>query len=192
MSVWWNNLSSFQQVMFIIAASATIIMLIMLILMLIGIGDNDVSDVDVDVDTEPIANIGGLKVFTLRGALAFLSIGGWLSFILDDSMKSIWALLLGILAGGVASFLQALFFRSIKNIEQDGSLNYKDAIGKVGTVYIRIPAKRSGVGKVNITLQERFIEIDAVTDDEADLKTGMAIKVIGTLNESTLIVEKEK
>lgn len=190
MVAWWEGLSSFQQVVFVFAASATLIMIILLILMLIGIGDSDVDDIDLDVTSEPLVNISGLKIFTLRGALAFLSIGGWVAFLLEPSLRPFWAIVLGIIAGSVAAFLMALAFKAAMKLESEGNLNYQNAIHKVGSVYIRIPANRAGKGKITITFQERFLEIDAVTDEKEDLKTGTEVEVVDLLNESTLIVKK--
>lgn len=187
--MWWDNLSTFQQVMFMFAVPATVILIIFLVLMLIGISD-DFDDVDFDIQPESLANIGGLKVFTLRGTLVFFSVGGWVAFILDDGMKAVWAGLLGIVAGAIGAFLMALALRAAMKLESVGNLDYHNAIGKNGSVYIRVPKKRSGKGKVNVTFQGRFMEMDAVTDDEEDIHSGLEIEVTGVLNESTVIVSK--
>jgi hypothetical protein len=75
-------------------------------------------------------------------------------------------------------------------LESEGNLSYINAVGKNGTVYIRVPAKRQGMGKVTLTFQERFVEVDAMTDDDSDLTTGMSITVISMENETTVIVTK--
>lgn len=191
MEAWWEGLSSFQQVVFVFASSATLIMIILLILMLIGIGDNDVDDVDFDVSSEPLANISGLKIFTFRGALTFFSIGGWVAFLLEPSLKPFWATVLGVVAGSVAAILMALAFKAAMKLESEGNLNYQNAINKIGSVYIRIPANRGGKGKITITIQERFLEVDAVTDEPEDLKTGSEVLVVDVLNETTLIVKRK-
>ncbi len=57
-----------------------------------------------------------------------------------------------------------------------------------GTVYLPIPAERSGEGKVQITIAGAVREFNALTEGEA-LKTGTPIKVTEVVNESTLVVE---
>lgn len=189
MNAWWESLSSYQQVLFAIAAAATLIMIIFLVLMLIGIGDDEIDDFDIDVD-EPVINFSGLKIFTLRGTLAFLSVGGWVAFLLEQPTGPVWATILGMIAGAIAAILMALAFRAAMKLEQEGNLDYKNAINKVGRVYLRIPAKRSGLGKVNITIQDRYVEVDAVTDEEEPISTGLEVVVVDIISESTLVVKK--
>lgn len=199
MEKWWEQLSGFQQTMFVIAVTATIILFIFLILMIIGIdhsvdgidgaGDVDVSGIDV-FNHEPMTDIGELRLVTFRGVLAFLGVGGWVAFILDDSMKAIFAGLIGLVCGSIAAFLLALFFKFITRLEREGNLDYRYAIGKSGVVYIKVPKNRNGKGKVNLTIQDRYIEADAVTDDGEDLRTNASVDVIGLADESTLIVKK--
>ena len=193
---WWVSLSPFQQVMFVLATAATVVMLVFLILMLIG-ADNDSfeADIETDVDTindEPLSSLGGLKLFTVRGVLAFISVGAWTAHGFGGIVQPLLASLFGIIAGAIASYLMALAFRASMKLESVGNLDYKNAIGKKGNVYIRVPANRQGTGKVTITFQERYVEIDAITDDTEDLSTGMIAEVIGMENETTLIVKKEK
>ena len=190
MDAWWDGLSAYQQFLFVIAGAATLVMIIFLILMIIGIGDDDINDVDFNVGEEPLVNFSGLKLFNLRCALVFFSIGGWVTFILEPSLKPFWSTVLGVISGSIAALLMALAFKAAMKLESEGNLDYKNAINKIGTVYIRIPAKRGGKGKITITMQNRFLEVDAVTDENEDLKTGNEVVVIDLLNESTLIVKK--
>ena len=214
MAEWWGSYSAFQQAMFIIASSATIIMIIFLILMLFGIHgdefdggadvssfDHDISGHDFDVhdasghgdsfNDEPLSAFSGLRLLTLRGALVFLSVGGWVALMMNASANIFWSILVGILSGALASVLLALAFKQAMKLESVGNVQYKNAVGKKGTVYIKIPANFSGKGKINLTLQERFIEVDAMTKEEVDLKPGTTVVVTGLENETTLIVKKD-
>lgn len=193
---WWVSLSPFQQVMFVLATAATVVMIVFLVLMLIGAdNDNFEADIEPDIDTindEPLSSLGGLKLFTVRGVLTFISIGAWTAYGFGSLVHPLLASFFGIIAGLIASYLMALAFRASMKLESVGNLDYKNAIGKKGNVYIRIPAKRQGSGKVTITFQERYVEIDAITDDESDLLTGSIVEVVALENETTLIVTKEK
>lgn len=198
--VWWNQLSGFQQVMFVIAVAATLIMVIFLVLMIFGMdnsGDFDgATEVDMDgmdsFNDVPLGQFSGLRVLTLRGALAFLSIGAWVAFLFDPSIGPIWSSLIGVILGSVAAFLLAWAFRASLKLESVGNLNYQYAIGKHGNVYLRVPKERSGKGKVTLTVQERYVEVDAITDDEEDIPVRALVEVIGIENETTLIVKREK
>lgn len=77
-------------------------------------------------------------------------------------------------------------------LQDNGNIDLGSAIGKVGTVYIPIPENMSGAGKVNLTVQERFIEIGAVTTAGRKLATGESIRVIATDETGLVVVEPLK
>ncbi len=196
--MWWNSLSDFQQISFVVAITATIIMLVFLILMLIGVGDGEFDggvDIDGDYDVdgfndEPLSGIGGLKVFTFRSFLVLLSIGGWVSFTFEPMVGPIWSTVIGVALGAIAAILVALVYKSMSKLESNGNLDYRYTIGKTATVYLRVPKEKNGVGKVTMTLQNRYLEIDAVTLEKQDLIVGKFVTVVGLENETTLIVKE--
>ena len=202
MQAWWNSLSSFQQIMFVVAATSTLVLLIFLILMLIGYngpdayaGDVDLPDFELDIDNindEPFSYISGLRLLSIRSILAFLSIGGWVAYVLDKSLATWLAGILGILSGAVAAFLVALAFKALYKLEDEGNIDYNNALGKTANVYLRIPPKRNGKGKVNVVVQGKYVEIDAVTDDEEHINTGSEVKIISLLDDTTVVVKRFK
>lgn len=197
MALWWSNLMALQQIAFILAVTATIIMLIFLILMMFGMDDSTFDggfqDADLEfLSDEPLTAITGLKIFTIRGALAFFSVGGWVVYIFAPVMHVLLVLGLGLLTGLLASYLQALAFKAAMNLESSGNLDYTRTIGKVATVYIRIPKARTGRGKVVLSLEDRFIEVDAITDDENDLLSKTMVDIIGLENDTTVVVSIKK
>jgi hypothetical protein len=48
-----------------------------------------------------------------------------------------------------------------------------------------------GSGKINITLQEQYLEITAVTDENEDLLKGLGVEVVDLQDESTVVVRKK-
>jgi len=200
MQNWWEALSSFQQVMFIIAVPATLILIIFLILMIIGIDGTDAFGGDLDMDVsgvdsindEPFSDISGLRILSVRGALTFFSIGPWMGFILDKYLDTWLAGVLALLSGGLAAYLLALAFKASLRLENEGNIDYNNAIGKIGVVYLRIPASREGKGKINVTVQERYVEIEAITDDDDVIATGSNVVVVDVLNINTVIVRRAK
>ena len=65
------------------------------------------------------------------------------------------------------------------------------SIGLQGEVYLPVPPERSGTGKVSITLQDRLVEADAITDETEKLPTGSRIRVVGLEGNNVLLVSKE-
>jgi len=194
--MWWESLSSFQQVMFVVAVSSTAVMLIFLILSLIGMdgadydGAGDAGGIDF-LNDEPLSGIAGLKIFTIRGVLVFLSLGAWAAYLLFGVMHIVFVILIAIVVGFIAAFLQALAFKSMMKLESVGNIDYKNAIGKTGTVYMRIPKSKTGRGKITVVLQERYAEVEAVTDETSDLMPKSLVEVVGLENSTTVIVKKK-
>lgn len=198
---WWNVLNLFQQIMVCIAAPATLLIIIQLILILIGFHtddsfetgdtDNNIGGMTTDViNNEGFFNIGGLKILTIRGVLAFLSVGGWLALALAYTLSPLMSSIIGILAGALISFLIAFAMHSAMKLQSSGNIDYTNAVSHTATVYIRIPPKRTGKGKINITIQERFTEIDAVSDDEDYIDTGLPVNVISLIDDNTVLVSR--
>ena len=73
-------------------------------------------------------------------------------------------------------------------LQHSGNVRIDNAIGNTGEVYIPIPASKSGSGKINIIIQDRFTEIDAVTSADRIIKTGEPVTVMGVESEGVLIV----
>lgn len=208
--MWWDSLSNLQQISFIIGTTATIIMIIFIVLMLIGMdggesfdGDVDLDmDVDVDIDDfdgssdidvynhDSFASISGLRILTIRGALAFFSIGGWTVFLFADNVSTALAIILGTVAGSIAAVLLAFVMKAILNLESSGNLDYRTAIGKTATVYIRVPKEANGKGKVIFNHQGKMVEVDAITKDKEDLLNKTEVKIIDLVDETTLVVKK--
>jgi membrane protein implicated in regulation of membrane protease activity len=195
--MWWDSMSALEQVLFVLASSSTAIMIIFLVMLLLGFDTDEfdgIGDPDVDFDginDDPFTGIAGLKILTLRNALVFLAIGSWVAFLLVESLGVWLGIILGLVAGMIAAFLQALAFRATLKLESAGNLDYSNAIGKKGTVYLRIPHSRSGKGKVSILVQERLTEIDAVTDEKEDILPKTSVEVVGLLDSATLIVKSK-
>lgn len=209
--MWWESLNNLQQVMFIIATVATALMIILIIMMLIGMEGGEAYDGDIsgDVDAadihggdfhdggdvfnhESFFSLGGLKIVTVRGALAFFSIGGWVVYLMAESSPAWLAIIIGILSGAVAAVLLAYIMKAIFSLESSGNLDYGTAIGKTAVVYIRIPKAGSGKGKVMFTHQGKMVEVDAITKEIEDILAKKEVTIVGLENDTTLIVESMK
>ncbi len=195
--MWWESLISFQQVMFVIAVAASAVMVIFIVLMFIGMDGSDFDgidspDMDVDIiNDEPFSSVGGMKILTVRGFLAFLSIGGWAAFLVANILSLFWSSLIGVVSGLIAAYLVSLAFKAVYKLESAGNLDYENAIGKIGTVYIRIPKAKSGKGKVTLTMQERFIEVEAVTEQDQDIMPKTEVEVVDIVDTTILVVKSK-
>lgn len=198
---WWESLGDVGRIFACVAIPSTVILFLQTILMLIGIGggslDSDDADtgVDTELDNDGDADTeldGGLRLFSFRGIIAFLTVLGWVGILgvrLEWSVPVI--VISSLLSGFVAMVAIALLFRLIFALQADGTEDLRHALGVAGTVYLRIPPSREGRGKVNIMLDGRLVEKDAVTDEAEMLNYGEQIVVIGISGGTELIVRKK-
>lgn len=198
---WWESLGDVGRIFACVAIPSTVILFLQTILMLIGIGggslDSDDADtgVDTELDNDGDADTeldGGLRLFSFRGIIAFLTVLGWVGILgvrLEWSVPVI--VISSLLSGFVAMVAIALLSRLIFALQADGTEDLQHALGVAGTVYLRIPPSREGRGKVNIMLDGRLVEKDAVTDEAEMLNYGEQIVVIGISGGTELIVRKK-
>lgn len=88
-------------------------------------------------------------------------------------------LLLAGLAGFGAMHGVHWLVRTMGRLGQDGTLRAQQALGQEGTVYVPIPAAREQAGKVQLRVQNRLVEYEAVTAGTERLATGTKVRVIG-------------
>lgn len=170
----------------------------------VHIGDvsaDGLSDVDISTGTDASADVhdghthfgdSGLHLFTLQGLVAFFAVFGWSGLLmLKSDVLPVASVVLAIVFGFVAMVVIAYAMRAMMKLQSDGTLDIRNAMGKSGTVYLPIHEKRSAAGKVTILVQDRLVEMDAVTDGEDTIPTGAEVTVVGISNGNTLIVVKK-
>ena len=86
--------------------------------------------------------------------------------------------------------LTSLLFYWMGKMAESGTLRIKNAIGVVGEVYLPIGANRSEIGKIQIKVQGSLRELEAITDNNEELKTNTIIKVLEVVSDELLLVEK--
>lgn len=97
-------------------------------------------------------------------------------------------LLLGAIAGLGAMYGVHWMVRTMGRLGEDATIRVRSALGKEGTVYIPIPAAKTQAGKIQLKLQNRLVEYEAVTSGPARLATGTKVRVVG-ITGGTLEVE---
>lgn len=151
--------------------------------------DGAVSHETADAPLHHEGPFAGLKLFTLRGVVAFLAVAGWGGlWLLNMGLHPVFAVFLAIAMGFWAMLLMALFLRVALHLQSDGTMDLRNALGRAGTVYLTVPANRAGAGKVTVLFQDQLQELDAVTDETEHLVTGTEIVVVGISGRNTLVV----
>lgn len=148
------------------------------------------SDADGDLigDATSVPFLKALSIRTATAGSAFFGLGGLAGETLGLGSVATVALAAG--AGLAAIYGVYFLFRTLSRFGADGSVRDSTAVGATGTVYLRIPAKRSGRGKVVVSQQGRSMEYAAETDDENELATGTPIVVERFVAPSTALVAR--
>ena len=126
-----------------------------------------------------------LSVRALSAGVAFSGLGGLAA--LRGGMPLAVALGAAVAAAAVAAVAVAVLLRGMKRLEVDQTFVLKNTVGLSGDVYLSIPARRSGSGKIHMTVQQRVMELDAMTP-ENDIATGTRVLVIDAIAPATVIV----
>ena len=77
----------------------------------------------------------------------------------------------------------------LHSLRQEGTLDYSNAIGQVGSVYLPVPPNRKGIGQVEVMVQGRLKIVQSVTDHEKKIGNRVAIRVTELVDEQTILVE---
>lgn len=215
MLAWWEALSTLERIFAYIAIPSTVVLVIQTILLLIGLGNHGVADgslngeveapdgdldavdlpgEDLDADlpeTEAVLDgDAGLRLFTVRGFIAFFTVFGWSGLtMLRSGMAPGWAVFLALLLGMLSMLLMAAILKLFLRLQEDGTMDIRNAVGCAGSVYLTVPPKREGKGKVNVVVQEQWSEFEAVSDYHEPIRTGAEVTVVGVSGKNTLIVQ---
>jgi len=167
--------------------------------------DGDVEfdiDGDVEFDTEGNASTSGagtltnndtVRILTVRGVVAFFAIGGWAGLAaLTAGLRSIWAINIALLAGVAAMLVASAVIRFALRMQSSGNIDLRNAVLQTAEVYITIPPLRANTGRVTMVLQERFVEIEAVTDSETPIKSKTIVEIVGLRDKDCLVVRPLK
>jgi len=135
------------------------------------------------------SNTSILKIFTIRGIVAFFALGGWAGLAaMSAGVPAFWAIQIAIFVGVAALLLASIMIRLALRMQESGNLNLMNTLEHTAEVYIRIPPARSDKGKVTMLLQERFVELDAVTDSDVELVPNSKVEIVALADSDCLVV----
>jgi hypothetical protein len=111
----------------------------------------------------------------LAAGLTFFGLGGLLG--LQLGLGSIFSFPVGVLLGLAAQVGTGFALRAMSRFEEDRTLVLERAVGQSAVVYLAVPANGEGLGKVHVSVQERLVEVPAVTRHEA-IPTGSPVLIV--------------
>ncbi len=190
-ATWWAEKATLEQIFWFCALPASFILVILLITTFLG-GDIDSGPGDVDLDIE-LDDGAGFQFFTFKNLVGFFTIFGWVGVgCVRNGVDTNLTFVISTVCGLLMMVIMASIFYFMSRMEEDGTMKFSNAIGRMGEVYMRIPANGQGFGKVQINVQGTVRELDAINADAEDLPTGSLIKVIEIIDGHILKVTKHK
>ncbi|GMU93574.1 MAG: hypothetical protein AMXMBFR4_26320 [Candidatus Hydrogenedentota bacterium] len=136
-------------------------------------------------DVESSVFLKMLSIRALISATAFFGLGGLAA--LEGGLGPWLAFGTACGAGLVAMYIVAWMMRAHSSLHAEGNVHVEYALGATGTVYLSIPGQKSGMGKVQVNVQNRTMEYEAITAGDA-LPTGAPVIVVGIINDETVEV----
>ena len=190
MQAYWEmfqSMDTWMQVFWGCAVVGSIIFIVQMVLTLVGM---DSSDMDVDFDGADTMDLGGgISLFSIKNFVNFIVGFGWGGVCFAGIIENKWLLTLVAVLVGVAFVLMFFFIKKqTKKLEHNGAFQISDCVGKTVDVYLRIPAGKSGKGKVQVSLNGSVQEFDAQTEGDA-IASGQKVEVVGVVDGSTVLVK---
>lgn len=139
--------------------------------------------------TEHGANLFRILTFrTIVAALAFFGLTGLAARAADWSETH--ALLMALGAGALAMWGVQQMLQAISKLRADGTVRVREAVGRSGSVYLRVPAADHGIGKVHVTLRNQTVELSA-RSVAGEIATGQRVRVVKVLGPELVEVEPQ-
>ena len=180
MNAWWNALDFPLQLFYAVGALSGFVLVLLALLTFLGVDHHDFSGAD---------HGDGVGILSQRTVTGFFFGFGWSGAIALRRGVGLPVAILAACAVG-AAFLFGIWFlmRVLYGMRSSGTLDYRNAIGQTGTVYVTIPPAMAAGGQIEVMVQGRLQTVHCLTRAAAPISPGTKIKVTGLVDETTLEV----
>lgn len=191
LQTWYMSLQGSEHFFWTITIIASTIFGIQLILTIIGMEhDFDIEMGSLDGHDGTMDTGGAVSLFSIRSFINFFVGFGWsgVSFL---GLMPIWLVyIISTIIGIGFAYMYIYLRKKMMKLEHNGAFKIERCKDTDAEVYIRIPAERSGVGKVQVSQNGSIHEIDAVTDGE-EIKSGTRVYVAEIEGNVAVVLPKQ-
>ena len=170
-----------------IAIPTSLIFIIQTIMTFVGVDSMD--GIDPDLGGGLAEADAPFQLFSLRNLINFLLGFSWtgISFNTTISNKS-WLIALSLFIGILFVYLFFIIIKQVQNLAEDNSFNIRNTLNKTAEVYLTIPENKTGKGKILISVNGSFHELEAMTENEK-IPFGSVVKITKIESNNILIVK---
>ncbi len=178
----------------VLAILGTTVFVLRLGMMFLGLGDHDYGDVsdadiggDVDLDGHGHDSMHAFTFLSLQSIATFFMGSGWMGLVALKSwdLDRMGATLCAVGFGVFCVLLLGKLLQQAMQLESSGTLDKRQALGKVGNVYARIPER--GQGQIQVEVQGRLVTL-AARSENGTIDTGTSVVVEDVDGSGVLVV----
>jgi hypothetical protein len=130
------------------------------------------------------------KIITFRTIVAAVTFFGLTGMAANASGLDPWQTIAAAIgAGAAAMFGVHWLMLQIERLNADGTVRINESVGMTGIVYLKVPGRNAGAGKIQINLQDRTVELQAFTSGE-EIPTGANVVVLSVVGPDSVAVER--
>lgn len=184
---YWTHLTPTMKTFVGLGVISSTVLTIQMILAMFG---GDMDGLDTDMDILDGGEGGASGILSIRTIGAFFTGFGWAgAAMLQAGHGTGAATFVGIIVGSI--FMAMIFYLMayLHSLRQEGTINYANAVGKVGAVYLPVPPHRKGIGQIEVLVQGRLKIVQAITDNDKKIGNRVAVRVTELVDEQTILVE---
>lgn len=175
-----------MQIFWGIALITSVFFVVQTIMAFMGL-DSDTND-GAGFDDVEMEGLSGY--FSFRNLVNFLLGYGWGGVLLHNMIPSmVWLEVAAVGVGLLFVIVFVIILRQVMKLSTDKTFHLDEAVGLIADTYLRIPAEKSGVGKVMVSVRGSVHEIDAMTLGET-IPTGTKVRVTKVIGSELLEVER--
>lgn len=183
----FENLDILLKTFWFIAIPASLIFIIQTIMTFMGTDSSD--GIQADFDGDLSGADAPFQLFSLRNLINFLLGFSWtgISFYTTISNKPL-LIFLSLVVGVLFVYLFFLIIRQVQKLAEDNSFKITNTLNKTAEVYLTIPENKKGKGKVMISVNGAYHELEAMTENDK-IQSGTVVRVVRIESGNILIVE---
>ena len=164
-----------------------VLFLLWLVLVVVLGGIGDVAEGIFGIDIDAMGADASFKALTFQGVMAFMMFFGLTGIIVMQSGgPEFLAVVVGGASGAASMFATGKVFQFFIALQAEGTIEIDDAVGSIGTVYLRIP--KGGTGQVSVSIKGSLRQYDAKSADGSLIKNEETVNVKAVVG-TVLIVE---